>query len=175
MLIFKGFRDKLSLGGQDAQQEQAATDPTPQELGVGSNNGTDTETPREYGIHACQQHKSQTTFGGTDENRCGRHTARIRPFVSSTHRTMKSVVRQVCISAISGLSHEIVSASPFRLHRRIGPRPAFPGVDATVKAEGAAPLLSSPSGGPKALGFHLSRTWALFSDEPHFFCLFCFR
>ena len=35
---------------------------------------------------------------------------------------------------------EIVSASPFRLHRRIGPRPAFPGVDATVKVEGAAPF-----------------------------------
>ena len=29
MLIFKGCRDKLSLGGQDAQQEQAAADPTP--------------------------------------------------------------------------------------------------------------------------------------------------
>jgi hypothetical protein len=34
MLIFKGCRDKLSLGGQDAQQEQAAADPTPQKLGA---------------------------------------------------------------------------------------------------------------------------------------------
>ena len=50
---------------------------------------------------------------------------------------MKSVVRQVRFLVYS---MEIVSASPFRLHRRIGPRPAFPGVDATVKAEGAAPF-----------------------------------
>ena len=33
MLIFKGCRNKLSLGDQDARQEQAAADPTPQELG----------------------------------------------------------------------------------------------------------------------------------------------
>ncbi len=33
MLIFKGCREKLSLGGQDAQQEQAAGNPTPRELG----------------------------------------------------------------------------------------------------------------------------------------------
>jgi hypothetical protein len=50
---------------------------------------------------------------------------------------MKSVVRQVRFLVYP---MEIVSASPFRLHRRIGPRPAFPGVDATVKAEGAAPF-----------------------------------
>ena len=30
--------------------------------------------------------------------------------------------------------------SPFRLRRRIGPRPAFLGGDAMVKAEGAAPF-----------------------------------
>ena len=30
--------------------------------------------------------------------------------------------------------------SPFRLHRRIGPRPAFLGGDATVKVVGAAPF-----------------------------------
>ena len=30
--------------------------------------------------------------------------------------------------------------SPFRLHCRIGPRPAFLGVDATVKVVGAAPF-----------------------------------
>ena len=34
MLISKGFRDKLSLGGQDARQEQAAADPTPQSWGT---------------------------------------------------------------------------------------------------------------------------------------------
>jgi len=33
MLIFKGFRDRLPLGGQDARQEQAAANPTTQELG----------------------------------------------------------------------------------------------------------------------------------------------
>ena len=31
--------------------------------------------------------------------------------------------------------------SPFRLRRRIGPRPAFLGVDATVKVVGAAPFV----------------------------------
>ena len=46
---------------------------------------------------------------------------------------------------VSGLRvHEFpiqeVPVSPFRLHRRIGPRPALPGVDATVKVEGAAPF-----------------------------------
>lgn len=51
--------------------------------------------------------------------------------------TMKSVVRQVRFLVYP---MEIVSASPFRLHRRIGPRPALPGVDATVKVEGAAPF-----------------------------------
>ncbi len=35
---------------------------------------------------------------------------------------------------------KVVSVSPFRLRRRIGPRPAFPGVDATVKVVGAAPF-----------------------------------
>ena len=30
--------------------------------------------------------------------------------------------------------------SPFRLHRRIGPRPAFLGGDATVKVVGASPF-----------------------------------
>ena len=34
----------------------------------------------------------------------------------------------------------VVFVSPFRLHRHIGPRPAFLGVDATVKVEGAAPF-----------------------------------
>ena len=33
-----------------------------------------------------------------------------------------------------------VSVSPFRLRRRIGPRPAIPGVDAMVEAVGAAPF-----------------------------------
>ncbi len=51
--------------------------------------------------------------------------------------TMKSVVRQVQFLVYP---MEIVFASPFRLHRRIGPRPAFPGVDATGKVEGAAPF-----------------------------------
>ena len=35
---------------------------------------------------------------------------------------------------------KLVPRSPFRLRRRIGPRPAFLGVDATVKVVGAAPF-----------------------------------
>ncbi len=35
---------------------------------------------------------------------------------------------------------QLVSMSPFRLHRRIGPRPAFLGGEATVKVVGAAPF-----------------------------------
>ena len=54
---------------------------------------------------------------------------------------MKSVVRQVRFLVYP---MEIVSASPFRLHRRIGPRPAFPGVDATVKVVGGDPPFAEP-------------------------------
>ena len=36
---------------------------------------------------------------------------------------------------------KVVPVSPFRLRRRIGPRPAFPGVDATAKVVGAAPFV----------------------------------
>jgi hypothetical protein len=40
-----------------------------------------------------------------------------------------------------------VPASPFRLRRRLGPRPASMGVEAMEKAERGGPLLSSPSRG----------------------------
>ena len=36
---------------------------------------------------------------------------------------------------------KVLSVSPFRLRRRIGPRPAFPGGDATATVEGAAPFV----------------------------------
>lgn len=36
---------------------------------------------------------------------------------------------------------KVVSASPFRLRRRIGLRPAFPGAGATAKVEGTAPFV----------------------------------
>ena len=37
--------------------------------------------------------------------------------------------------------HKCGPMSPFRLRPRVGPRPAFPGVDARVKADGAAPFV----------------------------------
>ena len=47
--------------------------------------------------------------------------------------------------------------SPFRLHRRIGPRPAFLGVDATVNVVGAAPFVEPErrSSGSGLCGDHL--------------------
>ena len=44
-----------------------------------------------------------------------------------------------------------LSLSPFCLRRRIGPRPAFKGADATVKAARSGPFLPSPTGGPNFL------------------------
>ena len=39
--------------------------------------------------------------------------------------------------------------SPFRLHPRVGLRPAFPGVDVRVKVDGAAPFFVEPE--PRSL------------------------
>ncbi len=53
--------------------------------------------------------------------------------------------------------YQDVSMSPFRLRRRIGPRPAFQGVDVTVKAVGAAPFVEPErrSTGSGLCGDHL--------------------
>ena len=47
--------------------------------------------------------------------------------------------------------------SPFRLRRRIGPRPAFLGVDATAKVVGVAPFVEPErrSFGSGSCGDHL--------------------
>ena len=48
------------------------------------------------------------------------------------------------VSALLMFVFQRSSASPFRLRRRLGSRPAINGTEAMVKADGAAPLLSSP-------------------------------
>ena len=64
---------------------------------------------------------------------------------------------------------EVPSVSPFRLRRRIGPRPAFPGADATAKAGGAAPFVE-PEMRSVSTMLHSGRPWrTLPTDEP-FIC-----
>ena len=49
---------------------------------------------------------------------------------------------KLAASRITGMQlYQEVSMSPFRLRRRIGPRPAFLGVDATAKVVGVAPFV----------------------------------
>ena len=45
---------------------------------------------------------------------------------------------------------KVVPVSPFRLRRRIGPRPAFSGVDATAKTVGADPFVEPERRSPRS-------------------------
>ncbi len=60
-----------------------------------------------------------------------------------------------------------VPASPFRLRRRIGPRPAFLGSDATAKVVGAAPVVEPKRRSHSLLETARIRQNTLPPDEPY--------